>query len=98
MAKIRGTLSNANRTFATGAGKPMIGELAPLGFDHLWVAVGFGSNGIMSGPHGGRLVGEAAVAGLRMFADDPEARSGLIAPRHLAEALKPCRADGVHRL
>ena len=42
--------------------RPMIGELAALGLDHMWVAVGFGSNGVMTGPYGGRLVGEGEHA------------------------------------
>jgi glycine/D-amino acid oxidase-like deaminating enzyme len=79
-------------------GRPMVGELAALGFEQLWVAVGFGSNGVMSGPHAGKLVGEAAVCTLT--AGHNQAGSGLskrILPHRLAEAVEPCRADGVRR-
>ena len=52
------------------------------------VAVGFGSNGVMSGPHGGRLVGEAAVGRLTGV------KAGVL-PTRLANAVAPCRADGI---
>jgi glycine/D-amino acid oxidase-like deaminating enzyme len=74
-------------------GRPMVGELTPLGLDGLWVAVGFGSNGVMSGPHAGRVVGEAAAASV---AQKPQ--GGGVAPERLAEAVAPCREDGVQRL
>ena len=73
-------------------GRPLLGELAPLGHSGLWVAVGFGSNGVMSGPHAGRLVGEAAVA-----ANAGSGAVGGIEPARLAVAVDPCRADGIRR-
>ena len=102
-------------------GRPLVGELAPLGLQDLWVACGFGSNGVMSGPHAGRLVGEASVASLGLGsgrATSPaharienksaptaavalgeggsEAREGIF-PERLAQAVAPCRKDGVQR-
>lgn len=55
------------------------------------VAVGFGSNGVMSGPHAGRVVGEAAVRRLSGFVAQ-------LMPTRLAEAVAPCRDDGIRRM
>lgn len=59
-----------------------------VGLKHVHVVVGFGSNGVMSGPHAGRLTGEAAVGRL----SDVRTES---LPTRLAEALAPCRVDGI---
>ena len=67
----------------------------------LWVAVGFGSNGVMSGPHAGRLVGEAAAASAARAPSgrwDFKVPSAAISPGRLAEAVDPCREDGVQRI
>ena len=50
--------------------------------------VGFGSNGVMSGPHAGRLIGEAAIARLS-HADYA------VLPARLAKAVAPCRDGGI---
>ena len=65
-----------------------LGFSLALGLEHVHVAVGFGSNGVMSGPHAGRLAGEIAVG--RLSTEKIE-----VLPTRLAQALAPCRQDGI---
>ena len=65
-----------------------LGFSLALGLEHVHVAVGFGSNGVMSGPHAGRLAGEAAVSRLNNL-------TAKVLPAQLVEALAPCRKDGI---
>ena len=43
-------------------GTPIVGELSETGYPGLWLATGFGPEGIMEGPAAGRWVGEQVVA------------------------------------
>lgn len=42
-------------------GYPIVGELQSFGFPNLWLATGFGGNGIMLGPMFARFVADAVV-------------------------------------
>ena len=62
-------------------GDLLVGELSSLGLRGLWIATGFGSDGIMRGPMVGKLVGQA-IAGVAPL------------PQAFVQAHDPCRTSG----
>ena len=97
---VRGTLRAASDEAGAWAGlmpfsadgKPIVGELAPLGLPNLWMACGFGPSGVMEGPMAASLLAARLAARLGFAGDgDGVGLGGDEEQRAVMRAIDPCR-------